>query len=100
MLGRAQRVGRACVDIGLLEFVAFCASCKRRLMMLLPDGHVDIASAIAAPLIDSTWSMKPFQRLVVPVVGRGNAGWCMASYGEANHFMAAVAAAIRLVNGR
>ena len=68
--------------------------------MLLPDGPVDIASAFAAPLIDSTWSMEPFQRLVVPVVGRGKAGWCMASYAEASHFMAAVPAAIKLVNGQ
>ena len=67
MLGRAQRIGRACVDIGLLEFVAFCASRKRRLIMLLPDGLVDIVSAFAAPLIDSTWCMEPFQRLVLPV---------------------------------
>ena len=100
MLGRAQRIGSACVDIGLLEFVAFCASRKRRLMMLLPDGPVDIVSAFAAPLIDSTWSMEPFPRLVVPVVSRGNAGWCMASYGEASHFMAAVPAATKPVNGK
>ena len=100
MLGRAQLVGRACVNIGLLELVAFCASRKRRLMMLLPDGVVDIVSAFAAPLLDSTWCMEPFQRLVVPVAGRGKAGWCMASYGEASHFMAAVAAPIRPVDGK
>jgi hypothetical protein len=68
--------------------------------MLLPDGVVDIVSAFAAPLTDSTWSMEPFQRLAMPVVSRGRAGWCMASYGEASHFMAAVPAAIRLVSGR
>ena len=75
MPGQAQQIGRACADIGLLEFIAFCASRKRRLIMLVPDGPVDIASAFAAPLIDSTWCMEPFQRLVVPVVGRGKAGW-------------------------
>ena len=43
-------------DIGLLEFVAFCNIHKRRLMMLLPDGVIDIVTAFATTLLDETWT--------------------------------------------
>ncbi len=82
MLRRADRSGRAAENIGLLDFVDFCASRTRRLMMLLPDGVVDVVSAFASPSLDSTWSMELFQRLVVAVVSRDKV-WFMASYCEA-----------------
>ena len=67
--------------------------------MLLPDGVIDIVTAFATTLLDETWSLVPFARLVVPVA-RGGGHWCMANYGEATHFMAAVPmVAKRVVEG-
>ncbi len=98
MLRRAEASGRMGANIGSLEFVAFCSIHKRRLMMLMPDGEIDIAMAFAATLLDETWTLVPFARLVVPVA-RGGGHWCMCSYGEATHFMAAVPAERRHVEG-
>jgi hypothetical protein len=64
----------------------------------LPHGVIDIVSAFAPALLDETWTPVPFARLVVPVACR-DMHWCMAHYGEATHFMAAVPTAIRLVEG-
>ncbi len=55
-------------DIGLLEFVAFCNIHKRRLMMLLPDGVIDIVTAFATTLLDETWTPVSFARLAVCIV--------------------------------
>ena len=99
MLRRADASGRMATNIGLLEFVAFCYSHRRRLKLLLPEGEVDVVTAFAAALLDETWALVPFARLVVPVAKRG-AHWCMASYSAAIHFMAAVPAARRFVEGQ
>jgi hypothetical protein len=98
MLRRSEASGRMGANIGSLEFVAFCSIHKRRLMMLMPDGEIDIAMAFAATLLDETWTLVPFARLVVPVA-RGGGHWCMCSYAEATHFMAAVPAERRQVEG-
>ncbi len=73
MMRRAEESGRMFAYFGLLELVAFCDIHNRRLMLLLPDGVIDIVSAFAATLLDEAWNLVPFARLVVPVVHRGGA---------------------------
>ena len=102
ILARSEQAGVSRQTIGLLEFIAFSVARKRRIRLLLPEGEIDITEAFATPLLDATWAVDPFPVLIVPVAGRAVGSrrhWCMAHYGEAGHFMAAVPTGPRHVEG-
>ena len=68
--------------------------------MLMPDGEVDVVLAFATPLLDASWSMVPFVKVVVPVTrGGGSDPSRMAHYGNACHFMAATPGPKRQIRG-
>jgi hypothetical protein len=89
ILKRAEVVGRQFSYIGLYEFVIFSAMRKRRLLLHLGDGMMDVITALAPQLVDASWNMVPFASQVVPCKMVGNE-WVVSGQQNARHFVAAV----------
>ena len=85
---RADEISVPSTWIGMLEVMAFCAVHKRRVVLQLAEGTIDIMSSLAPMLMDCTWKLAAFDgRLVAcKLVG---AVWCPASLATCSHFVAA-----------
>jgi uncharacterized MnhB-related membrane protein len=89
MLARAEAVGQPRRLTGTLELVAFCCLRKRRLVVQLVDGWVDIMAVFAPSLVDATWHAEPFPvELFLCRWAHARKQWELAAWNNASHFMA------------
>ena len=73
--------------IGMLEVMAFCAVHKRRVVLQLEDGTVDVMSSLVPMLMDSTWNLAPFEGHLVACKLVGSV-WHPATFATCTHFVA------------
>ena len=92
---RADELGRPREWTGLLEFVAFSAMRRRRLLLQLPHGTLDVVKHFAGELVGPDWSLQPFQVQVVCCCGDGTGrNWVSSEMPSTTHFVAAVPAGV------
>jgi hypothetical protein len=89
ILARAEAVGRPREYTGFFDLVAFCGMRRRRLLLLLPDGVLDMVSAYAPNVINDTWAVAPFYVQLLACRSQKDA-WVMADLSAASHFYAGV----------
>ena len=98
IIARAEVVGRPRGYTGFFDFVAFSAMRRRRLLLRLPDGVMDMVSAFAPNIVNDTWSVAPFHVQLVACRDQQRA-WVMADLSAASHFYAGVPIPAQAVQG-
>ena len=89
ILDRAEAVGRPRQTIGLLDLLAFSAVRRKRLILMLEEGMLDLALAMAPQVVGPDWSLEAF-KIHVAVCRRHSGVWVLSGQAGATHFMAAI----------
>ena len=98
IMARAAAVGQPRVTTGFFDFIVFAAMRRRRLLLRLPDGAMDMVSVFAPHIISDDWSVGPFVVQVVACRAEDNV-WVMSGLAHASHFYAGVPVPATAIQG-
>ena len=87
IIARAEEVARPRQYTGFFDLVAFSAMRRRRLLLRLPDGVIDMVSVFAPNIVNDTWAVAPYHVQLVACRSQDRA-WVMSDLSTASHFYA------------
>ena len=84
IIARAEEVARPRQYTGFFDFVVFSAMRRRRLLLRLPDGVIDMVSVFAPNIVNDTWAVAPYHVQLVACRSQDRA-WLMRDLSTASH---------------
>jgi hypothetical protein len=87
IVARAQVVARPRQYTGFVDLVVFSALRRRRLLLRLPDGVIDMVSIFAPNIVNDTWAVVPYHVQLVACRSQDRA-WIMSDLFNASHLYA------------